>query len=202
MADTFEPRLPAQVPQNLIGDTDRELAARQLQRAVEEGRIDLFELDKRLVAVYAARTSTELVAVTADLPAPVAEPLELRTGSGSREKVGSWIVPSEITLEVRSGSIKLDFTEAFCPHTEVTVRVKIGSGSLLLLMPRGWQVELDRIEVRSGDLKSKVTEPRQPGAPLLRFEGQVGSGSVLARYPRPPRRSFWAWLLRRPRPVA
>jgi hypothetical protein len=37
-----------------IGDTDRELAARQLQIAVDDGRLDLMELDRRLVAICRA----------------------------------------------------------------------------------------------------------------------------------------------------
>jgi hypothetical protein len=30
--------------------------------------------------------------------------------------------------------------------------------------------------------------------------GKVGNGSVRVRPPRPPRRTFWQWLLRRPKP--
>ena len=37
-----------------IGDTDRELAARQLQIAVDDGRLDLMELDRRLFAICRA----------------------------------------------------------------------------------------------------------------------------------------------------
>jgi hypothetical protein len=35
----------------------------------------------------------------------------------------------------------------------------------------------------------------------IRVSGKVGNGSVRARPPRPPRRTFWQWLLRRPRPA-
>ncbi|MEU7629907.1 DUF1707 domain-containing protein [Nocardia sp. NPDC049220] len=79
------------LPAIRIGDADREIAARQLQLVVEGGRLDLMELDRRLVAV---------------------------------------------------------------------------------------------------------------GSPLLRIDGEVGTGVITARYPHPPRRSFLAFLLRHPRPVA
>ncbi|MFI7663932.1 DUF1707 domain-containing protein [Nocardia sp. NPDC049526] len=79
---------PENLPAVRVGDIDREVAAKQLQLAVDEGQLDLLELDKRLVAVYSAQTAQELVAITADLPviAAAREPIELRTGSGARVK--------------------------------------------------------------------------------------------------------------------
>jgi hypothetical protein len=44
----------------------------------------------------------------------------------------------------------------------------------------------------------RIRAPRGPDVPVtLRIDvsGQVGSGSITAR---PPRRTFWQWLLRRP----
>ncbi|MEV2221468.1 DUF1707 domain-containing protein [Nocardia vinacea] len=194
---------PDNLPAIRVGDIDRELAAKQLQLAVDEGQLDLLELDKRLVAVYSAQTAQELAAITADLPviAAAREPIELRTGSGARVKDGAWIVPAEITAECSSGSIKFDFTQALCPHREVMVHVAAGSGTVQLIVPRGWRVDLDRVQASSGTVKNKVTDGSLPGSPLLRVDGEIGSGAVVAKYPRPPRRSFLAWLLRRPRPT-
>ncbi|MFE9321667.1 DUF1707 domain-containing protein [Nocardia sp. NPDC052278] len=191
------------LPAVRVGDIDREVAAKQLQLAVDEGQLDLLELDKRLVAVYSAQTAQELVAITADLPviAAAREPIELRTGSGARVKDGAWIVPAEITAECSSGGIKIDFTQALCPHREVVVHVAVGSGTIQLIVPRGWRVDLDRVQASSGTVKNKVTEGSLPGSPLLRVDGEIGSGAVVAKYPRPLRRSFLAWLLRRPRPT-
>ncbi|WP_433729222.1 DUF1707 domain-containing protein [Nocardia sp. CA-129566] len=192
------------VPAVRVGDTDREVAARQLQLAVDEGQLDLLELDKRLVAVYSAQTTTELVAITADLPVVAAarEPIELRTGSGARVKDGEWIVSADITAECSSGGITIDFTRALCPHREVVVHASVGSGTVALIVPRGWRVDLDRVQTKSGTIKNKVTEGALPGSPLIRVDGEIGSGTVVAKYPRPPRRSLLAWLLRRPRPTA
>ncbi|MEV4237925.1 MULTISPECIES: DUF1707 domain-containing protein [unclassified Nocardia] len=195
---------PENLPAVRVGDIDREVAAKQLQLAVDEGQLDLLELDKRLVAVYSAQTTQELLAITADLPviAAAREPIELRTGSGARVKDGAWIVPAEITAECSSGGIKIDFTQAMCPHREVAVHVAVGSGTVQLIVPRGWRVDLDRVQAKSGTIKNKVTEGSLPGSPLLRVDGEIGSGAVVAKYPRPARRSLLAWLLRRPRPTA
>ncbi|WP_378735169.1 DUF1707 domain-containing protein [Nocardia brasiliensis] len=194
---------PAPPPAVRVGHADREIAARQLHLAVEEGRLDLMELDRRLVTVYSARTTDELTAVTADLPvhAMAREPIELRVGSGSRTKAGQWIVPAEITAECSSGTIKINFTQTLCPHREVVLHASVGSGTIKLIVPRGWLVDVDRVQTKSGDVRNKATGPVLPGAPLLRIDGRVGSGALIVKYPRRPRRSFMAWLLGRPRPA-
>lgn len=179
-----------------VGDAERDITVRRLQLAVREGRLDLTELDRRLVQAYSATTYTELAAVTADLPDTAAEPIELVVSSGNRKKAGAWTVPSELIARCESGGITFDFTEAFCPYPEVTLRVDISSGTVVLIVPHGWRVDFDRVVTNSGSVVDKVLLPRLPDAPLIRVEGRVASGAIKARYPR---RSFWAWLLRRPR---
>lgn len=51
-------------------DVDRAAVAARLQKAVDEGRLDITDYDERLQQAYAARTYGELDRVTADLPAP------------------------------------------------------------------------------------------------------------------------------------
>ncbi|MBF6213618.1 DUF1707 domain-containing protein [Nocardia puris] len=192
--------LPAPLPDSLpdvrAGDAEREVAARRLHIALEEGRLDLMELDRRLIAVYAAKTRAELATVTADLPdIGAAEPIELRTKSGSLDKRGPWTVPTEITAECRSGTIKIDFTSAWCPHREVRVHADVGSGNLVLIVPNGWQVDLDAVRVGSGSARSKVRGLPVAGTPRIRVDGRVGSGTVKARSPR---RGFWSWVRGRP----
>ncbi|RJO76934.1 DUF1707 domain-containing protein [Nocardia panacis] len=197
-----ENNLPIPAPERApagIDDLAREQTAERLRFALEQGRFDVLELDRRLVVVYAARTAAELAAVTADLPALTdIAPVELRTKSGSRTKSGRWIVPDRIVVEATSGPVHLDFTDAFCPHAEVAVQVSIRSGSLRLTVPRGWQINTDRVDITSGKIRDELTAPALPHLPLLHVEGQVGSGYILAENPEPPRRSFWAWLRRRP----
>jgi hypothetical protein len=76
----------------------------------------------------------------------------------------------------------------------------VRSGRLLLVTKPGIMVDADDVTVRSGEVK--VRAPWGPDVPVtLRLEvsGTVGSGSIKAR---PPRRSFWQWLMRRPGPYA
>lgn len=54
-------------------DADRAAVAQRLQRAVDEGRLDINDYDERLQQAYAAKTYGELARVTADLPAPVVD---------------------------------------------------------------------------------------------------------------------------------
>ncbi|MDT0300726.1 DUF1707 domain-containing protein [Streptomonospora wellingtoniae] len=202
MGDAQEGPAPA-APALRIADADREAAAERLREAVAVGRLELAELDERLSAVYAAKTRADLDPLTADLPAEPAAarpgveapPLTLETKSGMLKRDGYWQVPDRITAECTSGRIKLDFTAAECPHREVSVEAHAKSGSVVLVVPRGWWVNLDEATASSGTVVNKVKGPPASGAPGLRVSGEVRSGTIRARHPR---RSFWAWLLRRP----
>jgi len=196
MTDSSSQRAP--VPAARIADADREAMAERLRDAATEGRLDLSELEERLSSVFAAKTQGELDAMIADLPAAQAtaiEPLALRTKSGSLRKKGYWRVPSRISAECTSGSIKIDFTEAECPHRDVTIDISARSGTVVLIVPKGWAVHLDQATATSGSIVNRVGERPAAGAPMLRVSGKVTSGTIKARYPR---RSFWDWLLRRP----
>lgn len=187
-------------PATRASDAEREAVAERVRAAVTDGRLRLDELDDRLSAVYAAQTRGELDAVAADLPGgPDADPgpLELRTKSGTRRKSGHWVVPSRIVAESTSGPITLDFTAAECHHPEVTVQVTAKSATITLIVPRGWGVNMDKVATASGSLRNKVLDRPAPGAPMLRIQGEVRSGSVVARHPR---RTFWQWLTRAPLP--
>jgi hypothetical protein len=196
MTDSSGQNVPARATR--IADADREAMAKRLRDASTEGRLDFNELEERLSAVFAAKTRGELDALIADLPAAqttAIEPLALRTKSGSLKKKGCWRVPSRISAECTSGSIKIDFTEAECLHREVTVEVSARSGSVVLIVPKGWAVNLDKATASSGSIVNKVSERPAAGAPVLRVSGKAVSGTIKARYPR---RSFRDWLFRRP----
>lgn len=181
-----------------IGDADREATAELLRTAVEAGQLELSELDGRLTATYAARTVGQLEAVTADLVHPGPDPgpeLVLRTRSGTIKRTGYWTVPPRIVAECTSGTIKLDFTGADCRHRAVHVQARATSGSVVLVVPVGWDVVMDDVSSTSGSVVNRVGSRPGHSGTLVRVTGQVKSGTVKARYPR---RSFWDWLRRRP----
>ena len=76
------------------------------------------------------------------------------------------------------------------------VQIDCRSGSITIVTRPGIEVDADDVAVRSGSVG--IRHHRGPAVPVtlrVRVSGHVGSGSFKAR---PPRRSFLAWLLRRP----
>jgi hypothetical protein len=208
-----EPSVPAEpVEQGQLraSHRDRDRVVEILRVAAGDGRLTSEELDERLEAALTARTFGELAALTTDLPAvgqaagtAVPEPkdvIRLDCRSGSAKRDGRWVVPRRIEVRVTSGEVKLDFTEAIITQPLLKIDADVRSGRLLLVTKPGIMVDADDVTVRSGEVK--VRAPWGPDAPAtLRLEvsGEVGSGSIKAR---PPRRSFWQWLMRRPGPYA
>jgi hypothetical protein len=186
---------------------DRDQVVELLRMAAGDGRLSADELDQRLEMALAARTYGELAALTRDLPAvpgsaTAAEPKDLvriEAGSGSTRRDGRWVVPERMEIKVGSGSVRLDFTEAVITQATLAIDAEVNSGSLLLITKPGIVVDVDDISIRSGSVKVKPPGD-VPTLLSIRVSGKVGSGSVKAQPPRPPRRTFWQWLLRRPKP--
>lgn len=177
-------------------DADREAAAEVLRTAAGDGRIDLSELNERLDLVYAARTKAQLSPLLADLGEPTGsvlgtadtQPLVLDTKSGTVKRVGHWLVPRQIMARSTSGTVKLDFTEGDCPHREVIVQAETRSGSVVLVVPRGWNVRILSSSTGSGNVLNKANDPPRAGAPTLSVHASVRSGTVKVRYPYRSRR--------------
>ncbi|MQA79856.1 MAG: DUF1707 domain-containing protein [Streptosporangiales bacterium] len=193
-SDSSAESLPApqkgRAPALRASDADRHEAAEVLRAAAGDGRLDLDELDERLGLVFAAKTRADLEPILADLvtaapsppvPADSGEPLVLETGSGTIKRSGAWLVPRRIRAQCGSGTVKLDFTEATCPP-EIVVEATARSGSVVLIVPRGWAVRIESASTTSGSVLSKANDPVEPGAPLLRVHGSVRSGTVKVRY--------------------
>ena len=66
--------MPPEPPQLRASDADREATAERLRTAAMEGRLDPYELDERLSAVYGARLCSELEGLTADVTPPAPSP--------------------------------------------------------------------------------------------------------------------------------
>jgi hypothetical protein len=187
---------------------DRDKVVELLRTAAGDGRLTAEELDQRLDAALTARTYAELASLTTDLPAvpggavsgPAPAPKDLirfDCDSGSTRRDGRWVVPRRIEVRVTSGQVTLDFTQAVISQPSVQIEANVSSGNLTLVTKPGILVDADEVAIRSGAVR--IRAPWDPDVPVtLRIDvsGQVGSGAIKAR---PPRRSFWQWLLRRPR---
>jgi len=201
---------------------DRDLVVEQLRVAAGDGRLSPEELDERLELALTARTYAELAALVADLPAagtaalpmavsptslsPVVAPsapkdlIRLHCSSGQAERRGRWVVPNRMDLKVSSGLITLDFTEAVIMRRTLHIDADVRSGHITLITKPGIVVDADDVTVRSGHVKVRALWGTDVPE-LLRIDvaGKCGSGHISAR---PPRRSFWQWLRRAPRPYA
>jgi hypothetical protein len=184
---------------------DRDRIVELLRVAAGDGRLTAEELDERLEVALAARTYGELAALTRDLPAegglaagPAKELVRIDCGSGTAKRDGRWLVPQRMEIRVSSGSVTLDFTEAVIADPVLRIDAEVRSGSLSLVTKPGIVVDTDEVAVRSGSVKGRVPwRPEVPTTLRIQVSGKVSSGSIKAR---PPRRTFWQWLRRAPRP--
>jgi Domain of unknown function (DUF1707) len=198
---------------------DRDQVVELLRVAAGDGRLSPEELDDRLERALTARTYAELAALTADLPgaavvppgaAPVnATPRDLvriHVHGSSARRDGRWIVPKELDVKVKGGAVTLDFTEAVITQPLLRITAEVTGGGLRLITRPGIVVDAGDISVHGGGVE--LPEPPGPGVPiLLRVEiaGSVRGAGITAGPPPPPRqprRTFWQWLRRAPRPPA
>ncbi len=193
---------------------DRDRVIEVLRVAAGDGRLTAEELDERVEVAFSARTYGELAALTSDLPAGgqaiapalaaaaerAKDVVRLECRSGNVSRVGRWVVPRRIEARVTSGNVKLDFTEAVVADRTIQIEAEVRSGNLLIITKPGIIVDADDVVIRSGNVK--VREPWGTAVPVMlriSVSGRVGSGNIIAR---PPRRSFWDWLRRKPKRYA
>jgi hypothetical protein len=186
---------------------DRDRVVELLRVAAGDGRLTAEELDQRLEAALTARTLSELAVLTTDLPASADHPVEpaapqprdlvrIECGSGSARRDGSWVVPQRMEVSVTSGSVKLDFTRAVISAPLLTLRADVKSGNVTLITRPGIEVDTTDVGVKSGNVRVRTSSgPAVPTVLRIEVSGQVRSGNLKAR---PPRRTFWQWLLGRP----
>ena len=187
---------------------DRDRVVEMLRVAAGDGRLSAEELHERVEHALGARTYGELSVLVEDLPAgqsgmgTPAKPKDMlrihRYGAGARY-VGRWTVPKRIEVSVTGGSVLLDFTEAIITQPSLLIAATLMGGSLTLITRAGIVVDTDEVALVGSNVKARE-HPDAQAPVLLRVEvtGQVTGGSINVRPPRPPRRTFWEWLLRKP----
>jgi Domain of unknown function (DUF1707) len=189
---------------------DRDHAVEVLRIAAGDGRITADELDQRLEAALTARTLGELTALTTDLPASPAHTataasaaakdlVTIECGSAAVTRDGPWVVPRRLDVRVSSGAVTLDFTNAVINQPMLEINADVGSGVLRLTTIPGVEVDLDALAVKNGAASvQRHDEPATATILRITITGRVGSGVISAGPPKPPRRTFLQWLLRRP----
>jgi hypothetical protein len=102
-------------------------------------------------------------------------------------------------VQVKGGVVTLDFTEAVITQPTLEIDASVRTGTLTLVTVPGIEVDVAEVALSGG--VARVRRHDGPAAAtLLRvtITGRVGSGVISAGPPRPPRRTFLQWLLRRP----
>lgn len=172
-----------------VSDAERDRIVERLNQAAVEGRLTLAEFEDRVGGVLAARTHADLVAFTADLPAIATPPvLQLRSRSSSLKRVGRWVVPRQVVVEVQSSHVRLDLTEAVITLPTVEVSLDVRSSGVTLVLPPGASASLHEVEMSSSAAKARV--PDSGGLHIV-VRGHLQSSSLTVRYQR--RFLRWRW---------
>lgn len=182
----------SQQPAIRVGDRDRDEAARRLQDAFAEGRLDDDEFDQRMRAALTAKVSTELEVLTADLPAATPRPAVPAPADGgpkpgkfaiayksSIRRGGRWRVPSRFNCIIYKGTGRLDLRAAELTGSVTTMAVTAYKSHVDVLVPPGVRVELDGFGVSKGWSAEEDLEALLPAdAPVVHVRGIAYKGTI------------------------
>jgi hypothetical protein len=195
---------PGPKPELRVSHADRDRVVETLNAAAGDGRLSAEELDERVEAALTARTSSELAALTTDLPpsgiqAQAKDLVRIDQRFGDLSRTGPWVVPRRMEIKASVCDMKLDFTQALITQDTLDIDLDLGiAGNLTLVIKPGIFVDADSLTGKLGDVKIRqVTDPRGPVTLRVVITGKVRGGELVARLPR---RTPWQWLLRKPPP--
>ncbi|MFC1415610.1 DUF1707 SHOCT-like domain-containing protein [Streptacidiphilus cavernicola] len=194
-------------PELRASHADRDRVVDVLRVGAGDGRLTAVELDERVEAALAARTLSELTALTADLPpvsasggavlGEVKDVLRIDQRFSPVERAGRWAVPRRLELATEFCEVTLDFTQAVITQDTLRIDMEMHGKNLTLITAPGIVVDADALNLAFS--KVRIHHPPNPDTPVtLRVEltGKKTFGRVVVRRPR---RSPGQWLLRKPR---
>ena len=194
-----------------VGNAERSAAVAELQQAAVDGKMTPDELTERSALAQAARTYADLDALLGDLrpPAPPVQlqpvqsypvtgyrgssdptappgwsphdPLLINAGFTGAKRTGEWQVPPFLQVQALADTVRLDCLQATTTSELIDLEVLPGAGAVVLVVPEGWAVQVDRLGKTWGSVSSKVPSRAAWGNPLIVVRGSVGLGSFKAR---------------------
>ncbi|CAL8973104.1 putative protein [Propionicimonas sp. T2.31MG-18] len=201
-----------------VGNDDRERAVAELRRAAEDGRLSAEELDERTARARSARTNDELSGLLADLGSsgavampvrlPTAaealaalarvgyrpdDPLVLNAGVSGESRSGSWTVPPFMIARAGIETVRIDCLQASAAAEVIDLLVEATLGTVVLVVPEGWAVNVDQVVKGMGTLKVAVPGVPAAGCPVFIVRGSLNMGTFKARHAT----RFDRWRLRR-----
>lgn len=188
-----------------IGHKERDEAIEVLREAAGDGRITVEELDERMEKIQAARFPIDLDEVLSDLttnlpsdrfrpgsaltrlsPAgqdlAASAPLVLKASWENELRRGRWQVPPYIRSHPAGANIELNFLEVDTDLEVIDVEVVAGMGSVIVVVPDDWAVNVDALSKSWGSVKSVVNAIPAGRKPTIRVSGSIGMGSFRARF--------------------
>lgn len=189
-----------------ITTSQRENAVAIVRDAAADGRLDFDELDQRVGAALRALTRGDLTSVlidlvpTAEMGSSLATAAPLAEGPGYRweeplmimgdwrrstKLQGVWEIPPFIEINTDfAATVVLDMTHATFRSTAIDVVVTSSGGSIRLVVPQGWGVDIQGVQ--SDGMGASVTSrvPTRPDRELPRIvvRGRT-TGSLKVRHP-------------------
>jgi len=193
MTDWIEPERPDRpVPaggtgSERVSDTDRDDAVTLLREHVVVGRLTLDEFSERVGVALRARTRDDIAGAMTDLPtlAVAAEEATRRRSrrrfvavmSGSQAK-GRWRLSGRTTAIAVMGGVDMDLRHAEIDGPEIVITAVAFWGGIQIVVPEGFDVELEGFSFMGGrDLKLRNV-PRVPGSPRIRVRGFAIMGGI------------------------
>ena len=170
-------------PDLRASDADRDRVAAVLGEALATGRLTSVEHADRLEVAYTAKTLSELVPITRDLPevsassAPAA--VEQQVISSKFSKVvrkGRWVASRHTTLSARFGALIIDLSDAVLPGREITIQTSARFSKLIVRVPENAHV-IDEGSSTFG--KRNVTGGSTGDGPLIRLTGSSMFSKVI-----------------------
>jgi hypothetical protein len=174
----------SETPELRVSDADREAVIVRLREAGGEGRLTFEELAERVERAVAARTSSELDQVTADLPpsrpgAPV--PRKERGGvvavMGGAERKGRWRPARRTNVVTVMAGAALDLRHAEIEGGEIEINAVSIMGGIEVIVPEGVEVELSGFALMGGNSGPKDSAIPS-GAPVVHVHAYSLMGGV------------------------
>lgn len=109
------------------------------------------------------------------------DPLQLTAVMTRAKRGGSWELPPFVRAHALLDTVRLDCLTAAAREPLIDLEVLPGAGTVLLVLPDGWAVNVDRLSKGLGSVKVSVPTAPAWGHPLIVVRGSVGMGTFKAR---------------------
>jgi len=170
-----------------VSDADREATVVRLREAGGEGRLTLEELADRVERADAARTWSDLEALTADLPAtsggaipapPHKERRWVVAIMGGEQRKGRWRPSRRTNAIAIMGGVDIDLREAELADGCEILAIPV-MGAVTVVVPEGVSVEMSGFALMGGNSGPDDKVLPLPNSPVIRVRAFSLMGGVV-----------------------